>query len=221
MNSKIGQRDVAARRLDRLEVRQQRLGATRCAVDAAALLEVHQVRLGVAGRRGSRPASAIASSIAQVEPLPLVPATVTTGAPSKREAEALAHDRGHARRASGRSSSGAGARSGRASRRRVTPARAPRRRLSGHRVGALPLQHRERRATTPRSSRRSTIMSMRALAGAGTRRAGSLRAASRARCSRSRAGRQSRSAPSARRSRRRRRRRSSPTRRPSSGRSAR
>jgi hypothetical protein len=42
----IGECDVAAGRLDRFEVRQQRLGRHALAGDPAALLEMHQVRLG-------------------------------------------------------------------------------------------------------------------------------------------------------------------------------
>jgi hypothetical protein len=69
--------------------------------DAAALLEVHQVRLAVqpdavAGLR------AMASSMAQVEPLPLVPATTITQRHVEVQAQAVAQ-RGAGRPASGRS----------------------------------------------------------------------------------------------------------------------
>ena len=55
----VGQPDVAARRLDRVEMRQQGRRVDAVAVDPAALLEVHEVRLrvqpdAIAGRQRDR-----------------------------------------------------------------------------------------------------------------------------------------------------------------------
>jgi hypothetical protein len=74
---------LAAGGFHRLEVRQQCVAVDRLAVDAAALLEVHQVRLAVQPDAVAGLARD-GSSMAQVEPLPLVPATTITGASKRR-----------------------------------------------------------------------------------------------------------------------------------------
>jgi hypothetical protein len=89
VNSKVRQRHVAAHRLHRLEMRHQVCCLDDVAVHAAALLKMHQVRRRVHPVR--QPACRqMASSMAQVEPLPLVPATVITGQ-LKAQAHALGH----------------------------------------------------------------------------------------------------------------------------------
>ena len=200
----VGQADVAARRLDRLEVRQQRRRRRRLAADAAALLEVHQVRLGVeadavAGRERDRLEHRAGRALA-----------VGAGDDDHRAGEGDAEPRlDRARRGRASSSIVFGcSRSQCASQSAsVIGVSVAARRRTACRSGDA------RQAT--RRQLRCSIAICRAIVGAqlapvddhvdraglraGTRRAGSPRAASRARCSRSRAGRRSRSAPSARR----------------------
>ena len=110
----IGERHVLARRFDALEVRHQRVGLARSRRRCGSAPRSARGAAWCRARCDSRPAAAIDSSIAQVEPLPLVPATVITG-----QCEAQPHalrDRAARGRAPARWSSGAGARSARANR---------------------------------------------------------------------------------------------------------
>ena len=82
-------------RLDRRERLDERRVVGFATRDPHALVVAQQMRRGVAGRRGSRRRARMASSIAQVEPLPLVPPTVMIGQNVAAAASALEH-RAHA-----------------------------------------------------------------------------------------------------------------------------
>ena len=130
----VGQADVAARLLDRFEVRQQRRGVDALAADPAALLEVHAGAASSTGRRGSRPRARSIRASRRSSPCRWCRRRRSPAQSKARPSRALTAGDAVERRA--RSSSDAGARSARASRRGLSSG-APAKDLAIRRPGSF------------------------------------------------------------------------------------